>query len=289
MRRRQFLGFFGLFLAGCTGARVSQTTANPPLPAVIRFSVTDEIGLEPLEAKFSELRLALAAALETDVEFVAVEDQTAAAVLIQSGEIDLALAGPAEYVMIRTRTNAVPVVGITRPDYRSLLATKAGSSIASVTDLKGKTIALSDIGSTSGHLGPVAMIITAGLNPQTDVTLQMLGDEGSVAAMQQGTVDAWGGSATDYQDLIDGDPAAFPLIEQGPLLPNDMLMASSRLRPEWVTLIKERLLAHEDALIEAIALHHAKYIDSTLTTIEDADYDPIRDAYRAIGQGEFLQ
>jgi len=289
MQRRQFLGFFALFLAGCTGARVSQNAANPPLPTVIRFSVTDETGIEPLEAKFSELRQALATALETEVEFVAVENQNAAAVLIKSGDIDLALAGPSEYVVIRTRSNAVPVMGITRPNYRSVLATKAGKAIASLADLKGKTIALSDIGSTSGHLGPVAMIITAGLDPQKDVSLEMLGDDQSIAAMQAGTVDAWGGSATDYETLSGGDAATFPILETGPLLPNDIFLASSSLRPEWIAVIQERMLAHEQALTEAIALHHPKYIGSTLTTVEDSDYDPIRDAYRAIGQGEFIQ
>jgi len=256
---------------------------------VIRFSVTDETGIEPLEAKFSELRQALATALETEVEFVAVENQNAAAVLIKSGDIDLALAGPSEYVVIRTRSNAVPVMGITRPNYRSVLATKAGKAIASLADLKGKTIALSDIGSTSGHLGPVAMIITAGLDPQKDVSLEMLGDDQSIAAMQAGTVDAWGGSATDYETLSGGDAATFPILETGPLLPNDIFLASSSLRPEWIAVIQERMLAHEQALTEAIALHHPKYIGSTLTTVEDSDYDPIRDAYRAIGQGEFIQ
>lgn len=261
----------------------------PPLPAVIRFSVTDETGIEPLEAKFSELRQALATALETDVEFVAVENQNAAAVLIKSGEIDLALAGPSEYVVIRARSNAVPVVGITRPNYRSVLATKAGTPIATLSDLKGKTIALSDVGSTSGHLGPVAMLIAAGLDPQTDVKLEMLGDDGSITALQQGTVEAWGGSATDHEALSGGDTAAFPILEEGPLLPNDIFIASSSLRPAWVAVIQERMLAHEDALTEAIALHHSKYVGSTLTTVEDADYNPIRDAYRAMGQGEFIQ
>jgi phosphonate transport system substrate-binding protein len=295
IRRRQFIGFLALFLASCTGTRVSNSAGSEPqaadstaLPEVIRLSVTDIVGREELEANYSELRAALATALATEVEFVPVDDPISGAVLLKEGQIDLALAGPSEYVVIQARTNAVPVVGITRPNYRSVLATKTDSAIQAIADLQGKTLALSDVGSTSGHLGPIAMLIEAGLDPQHDLTVQMLGDDGSIAALQSGQVEAWGGSFTDYEDMSQDAPDQFVILHTGPLLPSDIFMAGSHLPADVVTAIQAKMLANETALTTAIATHERKYDGSTLKVTQDQDYDPIRAAYIAIGQGSFL-
>jgi phosphonate transport system substrate-binding protein len=250
--------------------------------------VTDIVGREELEANYSELRAALATALATEVEFVPVDDPISGAVLLKEGQIDLALAGPSEYVVIQARTNAVPVVGITRPNYRSVLATKTDSAIQAIADLQGKTLALSDVGSTSGHLGPIAMLIEAGLDPQHDLTVQMLGDDGSIAALQSGQVEAWGGSFTDYEDMSQDAPDQFVILHTGPLLPSDIFMAGSHLPADVVTAIQAKMLANETALTTAIATHERKYDGSTLKVTQDQDYDPIRAAYIAIGQGSFL-
>jgi phosphonate transport system substrate-binding protein len=295
IRRRQFIGFSAFFLASCTGAQVSNSVSSDPahsdsvvLPEVIRFSVTDIIGLEELEANYSELRAALAEALATEVEFVPVDDQIAGAVLLKDGQIDLALVGPSEYVVIQARTNAVPVIGITRPNYRSVLATKAESEIEAIADLKSKTLALSDVGSTSGHLGPIAMLMAAGLDPQQDLTVEMLGDDGSMAALRSGQVEAWGGSLTDYEDMSQDAPEQFVILQSGPLLPSDVFIAGSHIAADVVTAIQAKMLANEAALTTAIATHERKYEGSTLKVTQDQDYDPIRAAYSAIGQGSFL-
>lgn len=297
IKRRQFIGLTALFLASCTGATVSEPAANSSrataesveLPEVIRLAVTDEFGLEPLEANFSEFREALAEALGTEVEFVPVDDQISGALLLKEGKIDLALAGPSEYVVINARTNAVPVIAITRPNYRSVLATKVDSEVKTIADLKGKKVALSDVGSTSGHLGPIKILIDAGLDPQADLEVQMLGDEGSIEAITTDAVEAWGGSLTDYESLIENNPDTFTVLEEGPLLPSDLFMASSQVSPEIIEAIKAKMLENEDSLTAAIATHERKYEGSTLKPAADSDYDSIRDAYKAIGQGDFLE
>jgi phosphonate transport system substrate-binding protein len=297
IKRRQFIGLTALFLASCTGATVSEPAANSSsataesveLPEVIRLAVTDEFGLEPLEANFSEFREALAEALGTEVEFVPVDDQISGALLLKEGKIDLALAGPSEYVVINARTNAVPVIAITRPNYRSVLATKVDSEVKTIADLKGKTVALSGVGSTSGHLGPITILIDAGLDPQADLEVQMLGDEGSIEAITTNAVDVWGGSFADYEELAAENPETFTLLEEGPLLPSDVFMASSQVSPEIIEVIKAKMLENEDSLTAAIATHERKYEGSTLKPAADSDYDSIRDAYKAIGQGDFLE
>ncbi len=80
-------------------------------------------------------------------------------------KVDFVLTGPAEYVVMRKRTDAQPIVGFSRPDYFSAIIVLADSGIDSVMDLKGKTIALGDIGSTSNHLAPAQVLADYGLNP----------------------------------------------------------------------------------------------------------------------------
>lgn len=292
MRRRAFLGYSLLFIAGCSAAqtprddgRNSPSTATlPPL----RLAITDVAGLEELEANYEELRIALATALDTEVTFSPVENYTAATVSLKQGEIDLALTGPSEYVVINSRTNAIPVIAITRPNYRSVIATSASSGITMLADLKDRAIAMSDIGSTSGHLGPTKLLIEAGLDPQTDLDIQMLGDDGSAEALKNGDVDAWGGSVTDYEDMLKDAANSYPILAEGPPLPSDVFVASSNLDPAIVAVILERMVAAEAELVEAIATHERKYVGSSLVPANDQDYDMIRDVYDAIGQGDFL-
>lgn len=293
IRRRQLFRFsvFGaLFVLGCAGAQSTNRAADDAiaLPNPLRLTVTDELGAEALGRDYGAFQAALATALGVAVELVPVNDQVSGVLLLQKGDVDLALVGPSEYVVIQARTNAIPVIGVTRPDYRSILAVRSDSPIRSVQDLRGKTLALSDVGSTSGHLGPVKMLVDAGLEPQADVTVQMLGDDGSIEALTAGKVEAWGGSLTDYRAMVGDDPAAFRVVQEGEPLPSDLLVANSQMPGAVVMAIQTRILAQETALTTAIADQETKYRGSTLKKPQDSDYEGIRAAYRAIGQGAFI-
>lgn len=289
MKRRNFLWYSTLFMAGCaaTNSR-SQDSALVQFPSPFYFAVTDVSGLDELQQEYDDLRIAIAAALETEIEFFPVENYTAATVALKRGDIDLALAGPSEYIVINARTNAVPIIAVTRPNYYSIIAVSASSGIKTLAELKGKSIAMSDVGSTSGHLGPTKLLIDAGLDPATDIEIRLLGDEGSVAAIQQGEVDAWGGAATDYKEMLQDATNSFSIIMQGPPLPSDVFIASSSVDPALIGFIRERIITHQNQIVQAISLHHSKYVGSELVTANDEDYDPIRDVYQAIGQGEFI-
>ncbi|GAB4354800.1 MAG: hypothetical protein Fur0042_23890 [Cyanophyceae cyanobacterium] len=293
IRRRQLFraSFLGLlFLVGCASAQSGNRAAEDAiaLPNPLRLTVTDELGAEALERDYGAFQAALATTLGVAVELVPVGDQVSGVLLLKEGKVDLALVGPSEYVVIHARTNARPVIGITRPNYRSVLAVRDDSPIRSVADLRGKTLALSDVGSTSGHLGPVQMLVEAGLDPQTDVTIEMLGDDGSIEALTAGRAQAWGGSLTDYRTMVGDNPAAFRIVQEGEPLPSDLLVANSQMPEAVVTAIQTKILAQETALTTAIAEQENKYRGSTLKTPQDSDYGGIRMAYRTIGQGAFI-
>ncbi len=290
MKRRNFLWYSSLFLTGCATASTlpNQASSTQELPTTLRFAVTDVKGIEELEEDYGELRTALAEALQTDVEFFPVENYTAATIALKQGNLELALAGPSEYVIITSRTNAIPIVAVTRPNYYSVIAVPTGSPIKTGADLKGKVIAMADIGSTSGHLGPTKLLIDAGLAPQTDIEIRMLGDRGSIENLKQGKVDAWGGSAIDYKDFLQDANNSFPILMEGPPLPSDVFIASSSVDPGLIDVIRERLLANGELLVEAIAQKLSKYRGSEVLLAKDEDYDPVREVYRAIGQGDFV-
>lgn len=295
MKRRQLLSYSLLVLAGCTSTRVRPTgnlrDHGSELP--LTLSVTDEQGLAPLTAKYELLRQKLSQLLEWDIEFYPVETTTVAAAGLQAGTINLALAGPTEYVLIRARTNATPVFALTRPNYHSIGVVPVDSPIRSLSQLKGKTLAMSDLGSTSGHLGPTSLLVAAGLDPKIDYSVEFLGDEGSLEALKAGQVDAWFGSLTDYTNFLNQEDVSaedYRQIVQSPPLPNDVMVVNSRTSPQFIEQFRQLAQEHSTEIIAAITAIPAnnKYRGSRVASVEDQDYDSIRQAYRMIGQGSFL-
>jgi phosphonate transport system substrate-binding protein len=248
--------------------------------------------MEELQRDYGGLQAALKEILQTEIELVPVESYTAAASALQSDQLDFVLTGPSEYVVMRARTNAVPVLGITRPNYRTVICVSANSKIKSVTQLKGKKIAMWKVGSTSGYLGPTKLLIDAGLNPQSDVKILILGSKG-LPSLQKGEVDAWGGSAVKYEQFLQEQSlseSSLPVIAKGPLLPKDLFVASSQLEPETLERINSLLIKNQEKILQSLStVESGKYKGSNIVPVNDSEYDMIREVYKAIGQGNFVQ
>jgi phosphonate transport system substrate-binding protein len=291
MKRRNFLWYSLLFVAGCT-AGTNSPTGGGSSPEALRLAVTDVQGKEDLDRDYGPFKQALEEVLERPIEFFPVDSYTEAVPALQLGLVDLVLTGPSEYVLIRTRTNAVPLTGITRPNYHAAIAVSSKSNIKSLAELKGKTIAMVKVGSTSGHLGPTKLLLEAGLNPKSDYKVEMLGREGSLEALKNGEVDAWGGPWLDYQRLVAALDleSEFPLLKKGPALPNDVFVASSKLNSNLTDEIRSRMVENQKKLIEALAIAPAnnKFKTSEMIAADDSDYNMIREVYEALGQGQFF-
>ncbi len=293
MKRRNFFIYSLLFLVACNSNSPDVATNPNGEPDTLRFAVTDVQGLEELQRDYEPFRDALTETLGKEIEFFPVADRTAAAVALQSDQVDIVLTGPAEYVVMQAKTEAVPFIAITRPNYRSVIAVHKNSGINSLEELKGKTIAMSDLGSTSGQLGPTKILVDAELQPEQDIEIKMLGDA-DLQAFQNEDVEAWGGAALDYDRFMEAkklNAEDYPIIEKGNLLPSDVFIASSKLNPEYVEEIKQRMVENQEELIGAIVSVDAneKYKGSTLVEAKDSDYDPIREAYQAIGINDFTE
>ncbi|WP_413167341.1 PhnD/SsuA/transferrin family substrate-binding protein [Capilliphycus salinus ALCB114379] len=291
MKRRHFLGYSFLFLIGCsTATQTGNNPLKPGKPELLRFTVTDEQGIEALTENYGTFRQALQEVLQTPIEFVPVESYTAAAVALQSNQVDLLLTGPSEYVVINARTDAKPLIGIARQDYYSIIVVPEESEIESLNQLQGKTISMKKPGSTSGHLGPTKLLLDAGLKPNENYQVKMLGSSEGMQALAEGQVDAWGGSKTDYESYkVSGK--RFREIEQTSPLPDDLFVVSDLLDAEVVAEYKQRIIGNQDKLIEALVTGETtqKYKGSRFVAVTDADYDIIRDVYEEIGEGDLIR
>ncbi|MEM8637260.1 MAG: PhnD/SsuA/transferrin family substrate-binding protein [Cyanobacteria bacterium P01_G01_bin.54] len=297
MKRRSFLGYACLFLASCTAAQqqrnAGSSTATASLPEPLRFAVTDVSGLEELEADYKPFRQALEAALETTIEFFPIDSPVAAAPAMLTGEIDLAWAGPSEYLILQARAKAVPVVSLKRSDFKSVIAVRSDSGIQSIADLKGKAIDMYKPGSTSTYIGGSQMLLAAGLDPTTDVQIVTSGSF-SLDILKRGEVDAVVRASHRYQTVIEAENLAvsdYPIIATGELLPGDIFIANNQLDSMVVKTIQTKMLEHQDQLMAAILETPnlaKKFSNASLILVDTNKYKMFREVYKAINQESLI-
>jgi phosphonate transport system substrate-binding protein len=259
----------------------------------LRLAVTDIVGLEELQTEYGAFQKVLSEASGLELRFFPVSNRTAAVESVKSQKIDLVLTGPAEYVIFRSRTNAYPVVGFSRPDYFSGLIAMTERSIGSVKDLRGKKVAFGDVGSTSKHLAPMQLLKDAGVDPLKDIQAQHVSTNVGWEALKRGDVLAFGMTYSNYLSLRDKDkqePGAFRVIARGPDLPHDPLLAGAHVDKRAVEKLKTAFQSHSRELIAAILTGKdtQKYKGMKfITRIEDRDYDVVRSMYLTIGHKQF--
>ena len=261
----------------------------------IRFAVTDVEGLESLQREWTPFRDRLEELTGLEIDFFPVSNRTVAAEALDAERVDFVLTGPAEYVVMRKRTNAVPVVGFGRPDYFSGIIVMAGSGITSVAELEGRKVALGDIGSTSSHIAPSQLLVDYGIDPQSDIEVVHTSEPIQWESLKRGDVAAVGMNyMSDFIPLRDEDdmaPGAFRVIARGPDLPNDILMAGDHVDAEMVEAVRAAFADNSDRLVSAVLEpggENTKYDGMAFyADVKDSDYDYIRAAYAAIGYPEF--
>ena len=262
----------------------------------IRFANTDIEGLEELQREYGAFRDLLQELTGYEIEFFPVSNRTVAAEALRAEQVDFVLTGPSEYTVITSLTDAAPVVAFSRVDYYSVIVTMADSGIGAPSDLVGERVAMGDIGSTSTHLGPSQVLADYGLDPASDIEVLNIGSsEAGFQALMRGDVAAWGTSGATYAriraEAAADRPGDFRVIARGPDLPNDVLMVGAHVDEEIVAAVRdafvdpEKLARVHESLM---AVGDEKYaLTSFLTNVVDADYDYMRNAYRAIGQDQF--
>lgn len=256
----------------------------------LRFSDTGVEGLETLVLEFEDFRVALEEATGLAVEFEPMASRTAAATALEYDDLDVLLTGPAEYVVLKEEADAIPLTGVTRANYKAAIFKRADSELESVEDLAGTQLITKEVGSTSGHLGPLEMLDSAGLDPNVgDVEVLPLSDT-HIEAFVTGDGDALGSGISDFEELQEAlGEDGVEILAEGPDLPNDLFIARVGLGDDCANYLKEALVENQDVLLEAIVQtgENDKYIGSEFVNAVDSDYDPTRRAFEAAGFDQY--
>lgn len=260
----------------------------------IRMAVTDIVGLENLQREFGGFQKILSEKSGMKVELFPVPNRTAAVEALNAKKIDLVLTGPAEYVVFRKRSNAKLVVGFSRPEYYGSVVTLVGSGIDGVEDLKGKKVALGDVGSTSRHLSPIQVLADLGVQPQKDFQVLHVNRNVAVEAMKRGDLAAIGINRTDLPGLSKKFPdVVFKVIARGRDLPNDVLLAGSHVPDATVAAMKKVFSENSQALIDAVLMgpdENQKFRGMAfIPGVADSDYNYVRKMYATIGQPQYAE
>lgn len=258
-----------------------------------KIAVTDVQGMERLQVEWGPFKEALDAATGDTFEFFPVNSRTAAAEALRGETVDFVVSGPAEYVVINALTEASPLIGLGRPDYYCAVITRADSGITSVEQLSGQTVALSDIGSTSGHLCPMQLMADLGLGKDDLGEIIHTSRNIMHEALKSGDVAAIGYNHNSWLRTRNEDTSVpngfFRIIARSGDLPNDMIMVGAHVPEEAADAVRDAILDNKEAIIAGVLANeeNAKYSGMDLVAIEDSDYDYVRSMYTNAGYPQF--
>lgn len=276
------------------GTALAVACATTALAETWNIAVTDVEGLERLQAEWGPFKTALEAATGETFDFFPVSSRTAAAEALRGETVDFVITGPAEYIVINTLTQATPLIGFGRPDYRCAIIVRADAGIDSMDDLKGRKVAFGDIGSTSSMLCPMQLMADYGVNPVSDIEKVHTARNIAHEALKAGDVAAigineglWISSARDKDSSV--PYGFFKVLARSGDLPNDMLLAGAHVPAEMQAKVRDSIIANKAGIIAGITAHEEndKYLGMDLVTIEDARYDVVRAMYTTAGYPQF--
>lgn len=246
---------------------------------------------EKNDATYRPLARYLSRKLGREVELRTVDTWEGLAKSLANGETDIALLGPWGYVLANNESGAQAVSTILydgKPEYFGIIITHPDSGIKSMADLKGKTFAFGDKGSTSGYLVPWHYFMQQGINPETYFSKvlytkhQAIEVQVSAGALDAGADYNRNRNAMIESGLIKADRSI--IIWQSAPLPNDALAVSKLLFQDKALIVRLQnalefvgtALQAEPALLPA---HYTGFVSK-----DNSFYKPIRDAGLATGK-----
>jgi phosphonate transport system substrate-binding protein len=282
MHRRSFL-FAGTI--GGLSLAIGPAAAQQALrPSKLRVALLPDENASTLIQNAQPLKKYLEAVLKKDIELIVTTDYSSMIEAMRFGRIEIAYFGPLFYVLAKSKAPGIEpfAVGVSKgsPTYKSVIVARAGGQVASLADIKGKTMGYGDVASTSSHLIPRALLARNGLLGDTDYKFVYLGAHDAVArAVQAGQVNAGGLSQDIFNILvakgtIDGNKVTV-LAESDPI-PNYPIVMQGTLDPDLKAAIKSAFLALKDA--EVLKTFRAEGFVAT----DDRAYDILRETAKIL-------
>jgi phosphonate transport system substrate-binding protein len=285
--RRLSLGVVAALLAVSGAAQAQPQTS-------IGFAVTDVAGLETLQREWTAFKDEFERITNIGMRFFPVNNRTAAVEALSARRIDFVLTGPAEYVVFRVRTEAVPVVVFSRPDYFASIVVRADSPYQALADLKGKRVGFGSTGSTSRHLAPMQVFADYGIDPRRDIQPVNLSTSVLLESLRRGDIAGAGMNHFDVARIrTQHTDVSYRVIGRGRDLPDDVLIAGKHVPAEVVERVRRAFVDQSDALVKAVLVgggENRKYDGMRfLHSVKDEDFNYVRAMYRTIGQPQFSE
>ena len=218
---------------------------------------------------------------------------------IAEGKVDFAFLSPLGYVTASQVADAQILLKCVRggqPYYWSVILVRRDSGIKALGDLKGKRIAFTHLGSTSGYVVPMSALLGEGIDPDhffAEITYAG-GHSAVIRDILAGKVDAGATFADDPQGkagawtaeefISAAEARQLQPIFFSPPIPGDTFTVTAPMlteHPGVVAKVKSALLAMGDDHSGHTILSDLYSIDSLVEGV-DADYEPVREAFAAV-------
>jgi phosphonate transport system substrate-binding protein len=261
---------------------------EPPLKFGVGMFQPDK---EKNNATYKPLAEYLAKQLSRAVELRTVDSWEGLAKSLANGETDIALMGPWGYVLANNEAGAQAIATIlydAKPEYFAIMVTRPDSGINSPKDLKGKSFAFGDKGSTSGYLIPFHYFMTQGIDPDKYFSKVLHTSHQAIETqVTQGNLDAGADYNRNRNAMIEQGlikAADSKIIWQSAPLPNDAFAVSSVLAKDdaLIARLRSALKGVEAELKRQPALlppHYTGFVER-----DNTFYKSIRDAGLATGK-----
>ena len=293
-----------LLLAGCgsssssTSSTANAANSSPATNAAasascphspVRFAVEPYDTGPALEGAYKSLAADLSAKLGCPVQLIISNSYVAEIETMRAGQLELGEFGPLGYVLAHELANAQPIAAFGdvsgKPDtYTAGIWVPKSSPIKNLSQLKGKTIALSSTTSTSGGLYPISALISAGFKCTPSgcqgVTVKFAGSHtASLLALTHGTVDAaevnsqQQASATKAKQF---NAADYREIWKSTPIINDPITVYGGLPATFQAKVKAALLGLSAAQVSTVDTELGTASNGPMVAADNALYNQVR-------------
>lgn len=276
------------------GSSSSATAAASACPnGSLSFGVEPYDDASKLIPAYQAMSASLGKALNCKVNLTISDSYVAEILAMKNGKLDMGEFGPLGYVFADQQAGAIPVATFAdangKPSsYTAGIWVKKGSSIKTVKDLAGHTLALSEAGSTSGDAEPREALVKAGVDKQVN-TEYAGGHPEAELALANGKVDAAEINSQTVASLEAShqfDPSQYTEIWKSDPILNDPVTISPNLPAAAQQAITHAILTLKASDLTKIGSEldfSSPTSGAAMVQVTKSDYQPLFDLAKTLG------
>jgi phosphonate transport system substrate-binding protein len=233
---------------------------------------------------YTPLSKYLSKAVGMPVEISISKDYQSHIEAIGTDKLDIAYMGPASYIKLVDRYGKKPLLACQaihgKPTFQGKIITRKGSTLSSLSQLKGKRFAFGDPSSTMSHLVPRYMLIKAGVNANNLKRFKFLGSHDNVAlSVLSGEYDA---GAVKEAVFYKYEGRGLKVLESTPVFSEHVFVASKKVDLVIVQKLREAFLSLGKAAKGKHIMGSIKPGMSGMHPVKDENYNNLREILRTL-------